>query len=199
MGVARRATIDDADFVAAVLADAFLNDPVMSWAFPDMSARRRLLEANFGYLAEHAYLEHGRCRVSNNAAALWLPAGVRLGIEFWYEHRRPYVEALDGEVGRLSAIGKAAAKHQPSDPHRYLLAIGVRRDVQGKGEGTAMLAESLADADSDHEGAYLEATSAQSRDLYQCHGFEVLAEVTVVDGPPTWPMWRAPGGATSSG
>jgi len=40
--------------------------------------------------------------------------------------------------------------------------------------------------------AYLEATNADSKALYERHGFRSGAPFSVADGPPLWPMWREP-------
>jgi hypothetical protein len=46
----------------------------------------------------------------------------------------------------------------------------------------------------DAEGApaYLEATSAQSRPLYERHGFVATRSLTLPDGPTLTAMWRDP-------
>jgi hypothetical protein len=46
--------------------------------------------------------------------------------------------------------------------------------------------------DHDRVPAYLEATSERNKALYLRHGFEVMSELKLPDGPPMWPMWRAP-------
>jgi hypothetical protein len=53
-----------------------------------------------------------------------------------------------------------------------------------------MLAAGLAVVDRARATAYLEATSAASRALYERHGFVTLAEVTAGGSPPLWPMLR---------
>jgi hypothetical protein len=40
--------------------------------------------------------------------------------------------------------------------------------------------------------AYLEATSDRGTQLYRRHGFEVVDEIALPDGPSLWPMWREP-------
>jgi hypothetical protein len=41
--------------------------------------------------------------------------------------------------------------------------------------------------------AYLEASSARNRALYERHGFEVTEELSLPKGgPPIWLMWREP-------
>lgn len=82
----RAATSDDLDALAEVLADGFVDEPVMSWAFPDAAGRPRLLQAMFGFLAEHLYQLQGQCTIAPDAAALWRPTGVESSDEFWEEH-----------------------------------------------------------------------------------------------------------------
>ncbi|HEX9259436.1 MAG TPA: GNAT family N-acetyltransferase [Acidimicrobiales bacterium] len=188
----RIAVESDVDHIAAVLADAFFDDPIMAWALPDIEARPRRLQAMFGYVAQHVYIGHRRCQTSEEAVALWLPAGVTMGDEFWEEHGLPFAEALDGDVERLAALGNAMGEHHPGDPHLYLLAIGVRPSAQGRGHGGDLLAKALERADAEGEAAYLEATSPRSRVLYQRHGFEAVGEFSVDGSPPMWPMWRHP-------
>jgi ribosomal protein S18 acetylase RimI-like enzyme len=188
----RTAATSDLDHIAAVLADAFYDDPMMGWALPDDEARPRRLQAMFGYIAEHVYLRHDQCQTSEEAVALWLPAGVTLGDEFWEEHGAPFATAMEGDIERIAALAAAMGEHHPDDPHRYLLAIGVRPSAQGRGFGGELLATALEQADASGEAAYLEASSLRSRVLYERHGFEVVGELSVEDSPPMWPMWRHP-------
>lgn len=192
MGSVRAATMDDLAEASAVLADAFADDPVMVWAFPDVAARPRLVQALFGYLAEHVYYPQGQCTVAGEAATLWLPAGVTVGDEFWAEHGDAFAAAIEGQIERIATLAATMDEHHPHDPHRYLLAIGVRPSAQGRGLGGRLLAHTLSQVDERGEAAYLEATSPRSRVLYQRHGFEVVTEFAVDGGPPVWPMWRAP-------
>ena len=47
--------------------------------------------------------------------------------------------------------------------------------------------------DDERVGAFLNAGSERSRDLYARHGFEVTRRVDLPHGgPPLWGMWRAP-------
>ena len=49
--------------------------------------------------------------------------------------------------------------------------------------------------DTDRAPAYLEASSARSRGLYERNGFEAVEECRYAeDGPPLWRMWREPKG-----
>lgn len=195
-GTARRATEADRPAVAAVLAAAFQDDPVMRWATPDDAERRILLPAFFE-LAAQAYARHDeiwRAGDDLTGAAIWAPAGVE-----------PLSEA-DGELlaarcaelaGRhqdrwMEIIALLEDNHPRHADHHYLWFLGVRPDRQGRGLGGTLLRAVLDDADRTGTPAYLEATSPGNRRLYERHGFRVTGELAVAGGPPVWPMWREP-------
>ena len=61
----------------------------------------------------------------------------------------------------------AIDRHHPHDPpHWYLDYIGVEPAGQGRGLGSALLEPMLARCDTEGRGAYLNAGSPRSRDLY---------------------------------
>ena len=189
----RVATLADLDDVTSILADAFLDDPVMTWMFPDVATRPRLTHASYRYIAEHGYLPRERSHVVDDvAAALWMPAGTSLDDTFWAEHGARYAESVEWHVDRGQQLADAMSEAHPTEPHRYLLAIGVRSSAQGRGLGGALLDHALRSADLAREPAYLEATTPRSRALYERHGFEVTSEISLEDGPTMWPMWREP-------
>jgi ribosomal protein S18 acetylase RimI-like enzyme len=192
MSETRAAAMTDLRSVAAVLADAFHDDPVFAWVFPDLETRPRLSEAMWGFLAEHVYLPVGQSVIADDAAALWQPAGVTVDDEFWVQHGEAFADSIDGQMERLGALAAAMDEHHPVDDCWYLLAIGVRPSAQGRGLGGRMLTHTLEQIDTANEPAYLEATSSRSRALYELHGFEVTGEFAVDDSPPLWPMWRPP-------
>ena len=95
-----------------------------------------------------------------------------------------------GRIGAQLAIDR----HHPHDPpHWYLDYIGVEPAGQGRGLGSKLLAPMLARCDVERRGAYLNAGSPRSRDLYLRHGFVVRSELRLpFGGPPLWRMWREP-------
>lgn len=180
--------------MGATLGEAFTDDPLMAWTFPDEAARPRILEAMFTFLAEHLYLPIGASVIDDaGAAALWQPPDAKGedSESFWAEHGEGFVAAVEGEIERTMLLGAAMAEHHPSERHWYLPAIGVRTAAHGQGLGGGVLAFTLAQVDEIGEAAYLEATTPRSAALYGRFGFEVTAEVTVDDSPPFWPMVRA--------
>lgn len=68
-----------------------------------------------------------------------------------------------------------------------------RAGRQGEGLGTALIGSALDRCDREGRAAYLEASSARSRLLYERLGFEAAGEPLLLpDGPHMWPMWREP-------
>ncbi|RVX41318.1 acetyltransferase (GNAT) family protein [Nonomuraea polychroma] len=191
----RRADDADRQAVLDVLTEAFMNDPLVCWLFPEAGER--------GRLQSHFY----RPLLTHPAAETYL-AGRREGASVWLTlaaGQTPHEELPDapkassdsvfGENGaRLLALGRALApRHPDREPHLYLPCMGVISGRQGAGLGSAMLRHRLERADADGLAAYLEASSPRSRALYLRHGFEDLGEpVRVADSPLLWPMWRPP-------
>ena len=82
--------------------------------------------------------------------------------------------------------------HHPHEPHWYLGFLGVQPALQGLGLGSALLQSTLVGVDEAGEPAYLEATNADNRRLYERHGFRVVGELPLPGGPSLFPMWREP-------
>jgi ribosomal protein S18 acetylase RimI-like enzyme len=88
------------------------------------------------------------------------------------------------------ALLEQTAEHHPETPCWYLPFIGIDPQHQGRGLGSRLLAEGLARCDRDRLPAYLEASSARNRALYERHGFVGTGELRAGDSPPLWPMLR---------
>ncbi|MET0460156.1 MAG: GNAT family N-acetyltransferase [Ilumatobacteraceae bacterium] len=184
----------DVGGIAGVLADAFFDDPLMTWAFPDPATRHQRLTGLWMFMAGQAYVPFGSSTVvpGIDAGALWLAPGQVLDDAFWAARGAEFLDAVEGEFDRMSSFSDVMAAHHPHDEHWYLLAIGVSPARQGGRLGSALLAHTLAEADAAGAPAYLEATSPRSRALYARHGFEDVAELRVDDSPPMWAMLRPP-------
>jgi GNAT superfamily N-acetyltransferase len=182
----RQAKDKDRQAVSDVLTEAFMNDPVASWLFPDAAERGRLQSFFYEQLldsaAADAYLL-GR----GEGAAVWLSLAAGQALE------EDAPAQVFGENGaRLEILGQALAERHPRrEPHLYLPCMGVVSGRQGAGLGSLLLRHGLARADAGGLAVYLEASSPRSRALYLRHGFTDLGEpVRVADSPPLWPMTR---------
>jgi ribosomal protein S18 acetylase RimI-like enzyme len=200
MGVAiRTADEEDREPVVRLLDEAFQDDPVSRWAFPGDEYRRtthpRLMAAFTDIV-----LAHGRIDVTEDgtACALWLsvPADDHGG-DADDEGPAQVRAAVDPDNERVELIGRLTAGIHPSGrDHAYLWMIGVAPERQGQGLGTALIASVLDRCDRDGVPAYLEASNARSRKLYERLGFELAGHpLDLPDGGPRmWPMWREPRG-----
>ncbi|MFF9207199.1 MULTISPECIES: GNAT family N-acetyltransferase [unclassified Streptomyces] len=197
MGVViRRAGEADRELVVHLLDEAFADDPVSAWVFPDEEYRRRvhhrLMAAFTDVVLEEGWIDLAE---DGTACALWLsvPEGEHEDEEGPAELRR----AVDPANERVERIGRLTAGIHPTDrAHAYLWMIGVAPDRQGAGLGTALVEHVLERCDRDGVPAYLEASNARSRALYERLGFAVLPDrvLDLPDGPRMWPMWREPRG-----
>ena len=193
---ATRATTVDVPAVASVLARAFQHDPLFAWSIPDPDRRRAHLPAVFTAFAE-LYLPHEETYLTEDGAgaALWAPTNVDpFDGERGEDFGKRIAELLhDEETQRFLTVGELFGEHHPAQPWMYLQLIGVDPDQQRRGLGSHLLAPVLARCDASSTPAYLEASTADNRRLYQRHGFDTISEITLPDnGPPIWPMWREP-------
>ncbi|MEU9571352.1 GNAT family N-acetyltransferase [Streptomyces massasporeus] len=205
MGVAiRTAGEADRELIVRLLDDAFQDDPVSGWVFPGVAERRAKHPALMAAFAD-IVLAAGRIDVTEDgsACALWLPVpadegqgheGHGNGDAGVDEGPAQVREAVDPDNERIEAIGRlTAAVHPAGRAHEYLWMIGVAPGRQGEGLGTALIEAVLDRCDREGVPAYLEASSARSRALYERLGFELAGPVLdLPDGPAMWPMWREP-------
>jgi ribosomal protein S18 acetylase RimI-like enzyme len=187
----RTAQPDDVPTMAEVLADAFFDDPIFSWLFPDPLSRPRVCEAMFTVLGTYVYVPEGESVVTDDAAAFWEPPDPPPS-DLWAEHGEEFVTALEGQVERIAILGATMSASRPTEPYWYLSTFGVRTAAQGRGLGGRLLRAKLDRIDAHGMPAYLEASSPRSRVLYERHGFEVVDELRPEGGPPMWAMWREP-------
>ncbi|MFD3489343.1 GNAT family N-acetyltransferase [Streptomyces sp. NBC_01724] len=195
MGVRiRQAEAEDREQVVRLLDEAFHHDPVSSWVFPD-EAHRRAVHGEFLGVFVDVTLAEGRIDLleDGTAVALWLPVPAGAPTE---EDTTPALmrATADPDNERAELVGRLTGAIHPHDrAHEYLLMIGVSPDRQGEGIGAALVADVLERCDRDGVPAYLEASSARSRRLYERLGFTFMGTtVELPDGPSMWPMWREP-------
>lgn len=196
----RLATDNDRDGLAAVLARAFSEDPVMRWVYGPSAAGRRgerqqRTERRFFAWVLDRLTAHEVSWTTTDAegAAIWALPG---------RWRETPCEALAlcalaaPAVGLraprvLRGLGRVEASH-PDAPHLYLAVLGVDPGRQGSGLGSALLRPGLELCDREGIPAYLETARERNIDFYARHGFRVTGELALPKGPPVWLMWRDP-------
>lgn len=188
------ASHSDRGAVAEALADAFYDDPVMSWILPEEESRKLRLKRLFLVLLRSHYLRLGTVWTTKDiaGAALWGSPGNAI-IPPTTVLR--YTPAMLHALGRHALRALRALSHvenlHPTEPHWYLGVLGTRTALQGKGIGSALLQPVLEKCDEELMPAYLESSKQSNIAFYRRHGFELTGEIQLpFGGPPVWPMWR---------
>ncbi|HWC35930.1 MAG TPA: GNAT family N-acetyltransferase [Mycobacteriales bacterium] len=194
----RRATLEDAKLLGDVLADAFADDPVISWLIPHNADNRDERLRLFFTAMSRTYLRSGKpCYLSGDGmgAALWGPPGSwALDVAQMADDLDSLITAFGDRIDISTELQAQVEDLHPADPpHYYLAYLGARRSSQGHGHGSRLMAEVLATADANGVPAYLESSNARNVPLYERHGFKVVGEFQALDdGPTIWRMWRDP-------
>lgn len=197
----RRPVPGDADAVAAVMAAAFVDDPVVQRLFPRPRHRSRAVVPLFRHLFLDQYLPHGGTLVAERSGTVVgslfsLPPGharISLRVVARTLPRQLVIYGMRGPAAwmfnrRLEAVHVAVGRQR--GPHWYGADLGVLPGLQGGGVGTALFARWLELVDAAAAAAYLEATGRRNAALYARHGFRPLDEVGVGGGVTLVPMWR---------
>jgi GNAT superfamily N-acetyltransferase len=191
----RKVTEDEAPRVVEAVAQAFYDDPVLSWIFPDDSRRLRQLTDGFGLFMRKVWFPHDHCYTTDRLAggSFWLPPGTwHVSIVRQLLMLPALLRIAGRDLPRLMGFLTAIEREHPHDAHYYLPVIGVAPPWQGRGFGAALLKPMLETCDRERLPAYLEASTPRNRALYERHGFRATGEIRVKDSPPVWPMWRKP-------
>lgn len=189
----RKVSAADVLGVAAAVAEAFYDDPLLSWVFRDDARRLRRLTDAFGLYLRRVWLPHDHCYTTDRIAggAFWLPPGTwEMGVVAQLRLVPGMLRLSGREFPRLMRMLSDMEREHPHDQHWYLPAIGVSPPWQGRGFGAALLRPVLEICDRERLPAYLEASSPRNRALYERHGFRAVGEIRVEDSPPVWPMRR---------
>jgi ribosomal protein S18 acetylase RimI-like enzyme len=190
----RIARPEDDDAVVHALSTAFFHDSVFQWVYPDPDRRAAVIGPAFG-LFTTAIGRHQASFVAEAGAgaALWVPPGEQVVDD---EDAEVFGEKLvslsPADADRLQTLMAMFESAHPEEPAWYLNFVGVVPGRQGQGIGSALMRKALHRADADCVPAYLEATNEDNRRLYERHGFTVISELHLPEGPTVFPMWRDP-------
>jgi len=194
---ARHALAADLDRLTETLASAFRDDPLLCWMFEDPQTRPEHRRAWMRFALEMGMTRgHVYSAAQQRAAAIWSPPDVTLFDELWAPRMLETTrEGLGEKAGeKLAALTQAMTSHPIEEPHFYLFVLGTHAESQGSGYGAEVLAPVLRICDAQGLAAHLESSNARNLPFYRRHGFEVVAEVPMPNGPVVRPMRRPPPG-----
>lgn len=196
-GAVRHASATDRKRLAAVLAQAFADDPVWGHLIP-VGARHRDHRLRWFFAEELA--RSGReggvwMSAGGDSVAVWYPPGRWRASRGEMLRQGPVMAAVFGSGLALALrVQQRLYDRHPLAPHWYLALLATAPARQGTGLGAALLQPMLQHCDQHQLPAYLEATSRRSRRLYVRHGFEDLGQPLALPGggPLVSPLWREP-------
>lgn len=193
----RRVGAERAEQVAALLGEAFAEDPLQDWIMEGVGAAERPARRVdwWRFMLRHAPPgAEVHTTGDGSGAACWHPPGAaKPPPEVVGEFRRLVAE-LAGERAEAVLAGLARiAGRAPAEPHWHLAAVGVAPDRRSNGVGSRLLAPMLARCDRLGLGAYLESSNPRNLGFYRRLGFAVTGELCIVDERPVLTlMWRRP-------
>jgi GNAT superfamily N-acetyltransferase len=185
-----------ADAVADAVAQGFHDNEIWCWILPDSRRRLRLLHRYYRVTVRHIFVPRQAAWTSGDCAggALWFAPG-ELSISPLQTLREGAVLAPAlGVRGmrRALAIERVKRRHRPAEDHWYLETLSITPARQRSGVGTALITPVLERCDAEGIPAYLETQRRANIPYYERFGFSLQGEVTALDSPPLWLMWREP-------
>ncbi|GAB2657576.1 GNAT family N-acetyltransferase [Nocardia goodfellowii] len=193
-----RAELDELDVVARVMAEASVDEEVLSWVMkdhPDIAEQYRNQHAR-GMV--EAAMREDEVWVAGDGTDIW-------AVSLWQTvHDRDRLEREAAEMReryeqiplppfrRLRALMGILKQTHPNEfPHRYLQLIVTLPEHRGKGAGAAIVTERAKAAADAGLPAYLEASTERSSRLYARCGFVIEGDLIPLpeDGPVLRPMW----------
>lgn len=179
--------------LAVLLADAFVEDPMQRWLFPNDRHRRRRLRRFYELDLRHRL--EGRCtveRLGPEGVAFWQPPGDRATVPVRSAVRLApaFLSVAAHHPAAAMRVLAAVAAARPDEPHWYLSHLAVAPSAQSRGVGSRLLRAGLVRADAEGVGVHLETANPANLAFYARHGFCEVGSVEVRSAPPVWLLWR---------
>jgi GNAT superfamily N-acetyltransferase len=179
---------------ARALTNAFMEDPLQRYVFPDEAERKERSIPHFSALLQYGLL-FGEVFTGDQfeGAVIWLRPGETTVTPEKAEQSG--LAALPKTIGEaqftrfISVLDYADQYHKldMKEPHWYTMVVGVDPSFQGKGYGNALLSPILEEAKSKNIPVYLETAQPKNLSFYQHMGFEMVREVVEpVSGIRIW-------------
>jgi GNAT superfamily N-acetyltransferase len=187
---------------AAVLADAFLDDPAWvavgpgrrrsRWKYIERTCLGAIRVGERWCGPSWCVVEDGEpiAVLTGCAPGLWPPPTVRT---LAYLAPGPLL-AGPRTLARSLGAQRIFERMHPAYDHFLVWMFAVSPAHQRRGLGRRLMGEALAQADSAQVPAYLWTGNPDNLPYYRSHGFEVFAEEQIPGGVPNWFMERPQAG-----
>jgi ribosomal protein S18 acetylase RimI-like enzyme len=194
-----KSSIKDINKAARVMSEAFFDEPMSVYAFPDIGQRQSKSHYFYEFILRYSFHLGHVFVTSNNIEGLaaWLFLN-KVSSSIWDMVRSKAIIPLlrmginaNRRMWPYFNILEKRHRELVKTPHWYLILLGVAPEYRKQGYASHLLREMLSNID--HEGipCYLETDTEENVSLYQHFGFRVIEEIKV---PSTdfrvWAMLR---------
>ncbi len=183
--------------------DAFLEDPIMVFTYPDEKMRKENAKYGFYMLYNYAAKKGFAYATSRNleGITIWLPPD-KVYTSFWTMLRHGGFYTMRKVGLKMEAMKKTMTvfnyeeeRHRELAPfrHWYFQNIAVKPEEWNKGYGGHLIRSMLEKVEGDGLPIYVETNTGKAASIYQKHGFEVLEHTLIPETPvELWCMLRKP-------
>ncbi|MFX1280523.1 MAG: GNAT family N-acetyltransferase [Promethearchaeota archaeon] len=196
-------TSDDVKKTCAMAGNAFQDDPIMVYTYPDEEERKK--KAQYGFYMIYNYgIKYGLTYATSKnleGTIIWLPPD-KVYPSTWSMMRHGGIYTMRKVGLKMEAMKKTMRifkyeeerhrHHAPFD-HWYFQNIAVEPKEQGKGYGGLLISTMLKTIESDGLPVYVETNTEKAMSIYQKYGFEIVEYGIIPETPvPLWCMLRKP-------
>ena len=181
----RRAERGDLAAVARTTGEAFVDDPLMTFFYPDDARRADAVERMLGGMWSIVW-DDREVYVADDVAtaAVWAPPGSWVMSPQQSAEYFPILLGTDPNPAAMPGYIAMGARH-PAEPHWFLESVGTLPEQQNRGLGERVLRPVLDRCDRDGLPAWTWSSNARNLPFYERLGFRVLEELPWVDGGPS--------------
>ncbi|MHA1965268.1 MAG: GNAT family N-acetyltransferase [Candidatus Thorarchaeota archaeon] len=184
-----------------VLTNAFWDDPLNLYFFPEEEKRKRFLPLFFEFRLKQG-MRYGNVHVTSPdivGVAIWIHSKT-IESTLWRLLRsgglklyRAYGGALVSKMRKVDEFSTERRRRLAVTPYIHLGSFAVDPKHQGRGYASKLIRPMLQHLDEMRMHSYLETQDESNISLYQHYGFEVLEKGIVPDvGILHWDMMRTP-------
>ncbi|NHJ26031.1 MAG: N-acetyltransferase [Candidatus Lokiarchaeota archaeon] len=191
------------DQACKVAGEAFQDDPIMIFVYPDKNERK--YKATYGFYMIYNYgIKYGLAYATSEnleGITIWLPPN-KVYPSTWNMMRHGGFYTMRKVGLKLKALKRTMAvfkyeeeRHKELAPydHWYFQNIAVKPEEQGKGYGGLLINTMLKTIESEGLPIYVETNTEKSVSIYQKYEFEVLEHGIIPETDvPLWCMLRKP-------
>ncbi len=185
--------ITQADFseLVPMMIRAFSEDPVIRYVVPDEREWSRIVVPYYRRVLQTAMLRgYGLTDAQVRGVSIWELPNHRVSLPVHFLELLGMTNILRRNLMRAIRIQSFTANYRPTRSHLYLTYIATDPAAHNRGIGSALLTPMLKLADRERLPIYLECSNHHNIAFYLEHGFNLVDEIRLPDGPSIWPMLR---------